>query len=88
MKKQSKTYYSMTRRFIVTNQVGGSEKYGLCELSGKHSDHIVSLNESVKRGDGRGYTDVKTLFIDIDEFVGYINNMKMAIQPEEIKNDG
>ena len=78
----------MTRRFIVTNQSGGSDKYGPCELSGRHSSHIVSLNEAVKRGDGSGYTEVKTIFIDIDEFVGYINNMKVVIQPEEIKNHG
>ena len=81
-----KTYYSMTRRFVVTNQRGGSEKYGRCELSGKHSDHIVSLNEAVKHGDG--WEDIRTMFIDVNEFVGYINKQKATIQPEEIKSYG
>ena len=82
-----KTYYSMTRRFIVTYQGGGSNKYGPCEISGIHSDNIVSVDESIKNHEG-GYSHHKTTFMDIDQFVGYINNKKQVIQPEEIKSHG
>lgn len=61
-------------RYNLIKQIGGSEKYGNCEICGKHCDTIYSQSES------REYTRPLTNtqhWIRVSDHWGHVDCLKM-----------